>query len=107
MRGKADCMYLMSLNELDREDLLAKRSQEETNANTCAWPLKQADVARYHAHARSMDGGNSAGPSRPTSTYHPDISRTATVQPNSPGRMESDQGPNIQTQEDEAKAVSS
>ena len=107
VQGKADFLYLMGLKELYREDLPAERSKEETNANNCAWALKQVDGARYHAQARSMDGGNGAGPSRPASTYRLDISRTASVQPNSPGCMGYDQGSNGKTQDDVAKAVSS
>ena len=97
MLDEADLAYLIGLNELDREIILATRSQ------TRAWVFQQA----YHAHARSVDGGNGAGPSKPASTYQLDTSMTASVQPNSPGHMEYDQGSNGQTLEDAAEAVSS
>ena len=100
---EADLAYLIGLNELDREIILATQSQIEFDAQTRAWVFQQA----YHAHARSVDGGNGAGPSRPASTYELDTSMTASVQPNSPGRMEYDQGSNGHTLEDAAEAVSS
>ena len=46
-----------------------------------------------HPSVKAMDGGNGAGPSRPTSTFLRGVwaaptSRTASVQPESPGCME-------------------
>jgi hypothetical protein len=87
--GEADCAYLLAMQELEREGILLDRAEREGIA-------RRREELRAQLHAATKEYGRpemgtSVGPSGPTSTYRLGgrASRTASVQPNSPGHMDS------------------
>ena len=84
VHNEADYHYLLGLSELDRENVLADRCRLHANARSGAWAVHAAAGACFQAHPRSVNGGNGAGPSRPTSMYRVDISRMEEVDQSAP-----------------------
>ena len=76
MLGEADLAYLLGLPQPHREYILTERAKKESDIQNRHRIIEQANAA--------MNGGNGAGPSRPTSTYRVDISRTEEVDQSAP-----------------------